>query len=287
MMDAHAAGALQTQAIESNWTGYTLYDDEAIANTTLDCAACHQAGGPGTPKILRMQELQNPWAHWFYPERPETLAIVQAFQAAHGSESYAGVPPDRVLPSRPAALTQLVQNNGFGTQPNVFDTNKINGELAAGGTSQTWAQLYAKSVAGLEIPVPYHSNAFDPAKLQAMVAAYQQTVSGALPRDQMPDVSAVLKDGALADLSIRPRAGLDGRGILVHMCQMCHNSRLDQRQSRARFNVEQLDQMSRAEKDLAIARLQLPDDDRHLMPPRRFRELDAAERQRAIDELMK
>jgi hypothetical protein len=71
------------------------------------------------------------------------------------------------------------------------------------------------------------------------------------------------------------------------MCQMCHNARLDPSQSRARFNVEQLDQMSRAEKDLAIARLQLRDDDRHLMPPRRFRELDAAERQRAIDELMK
>jgi hypothetical protein len=278
---------LQTPTIESSWTGYTLYDDAAIANTTLDCAPCHQAGGPSTRKILRMQELQNPWAHWFYPERPETLAIVQAFQGAHGSESYAGVPPDRVMPSRPAALTQLVQNNGFGTQPNVFDTTKINSELAASGASPTWAQLYARTVAGLEIPVPYYTNAFDPAKLQAMIAAYQQTVSGALSRDQMPDVSAVFKDSALADLSIRPKAGLDGRGILVHMCQMCHNARLDPSQSRARFNVEQLDQMSRAEKDLAIARLQLRDDDRHLMPPRRFRELDAAERQRAIDELMK
>lgn len=86
-------------------------------------------------------------------------------------------------------------------------------------------------------------------------------------------------------MSIRPRPGLDGRGILVHMCQMCHNSRLDQTLSRARFDVEQLAQMPRAEKDLAIARLQLPATDRQAMPPARFHELGAAERQLAIDEL--
>jgi hypothetical protein len=280
-------GDLQTSTIESGWTSYTLYDDAAISNTTVDCLNCHQAGGPGTKKILRMQELLNPWGHWFYPERPETLQIVQAFQAAHPTESYAGIPYQNILPSRPFSLMQLLQNNGFGTQPNAFDTLTINTELAAGGTSQTWAQLYAKSLAGLEIPVPYYTNPYDTTKLQAMTAAYQQTVAGTMSRAQMPDVSATMMDSALADMSIRPKAGLDGRGILVQMCQMCHNSRLDQTQSRARFNVEQLGQLSRTEKDLAIARLQLPADDRHAMPPVRFHELSAAERQLAIDELTK
>jgi hypothetical protein len=103
----------------------------------------------------------------------------------------------------------------------------------------------------------------------------------------MPDLSDVVPASALADLSIRPRAGLDGRGIMVHMCQMCHNSRLDQTLSRARFNVEQLDQMPRGEKDLAIARLKLPAGDRRAMPPARFHELGDAERQLVIDELLK
>jgi hypothetical protein len=58
-------------------------------------------------------------------------------------------------------------------------------------------------------------------------------------------------------------------------------------QSRARFNVEQLDQLSRFEKDLAIKRLQLPLADRHVMRPVRFHELSVAERQLAIDELQK
>jgi hypothetical protein len=60
-------------------------------------------------------------------------------------------------------------------------------------------------------------------------------------------------------VSIRPKAGLDGRGILVHMCQ-----------TRARFNVDTLDRLSRDEKDLAIGRLQLADDDPLKMPPPRF-----------------
>jgi len=278
---------LQTPAIESNWTSYTLYDDQTIADTTLDCLNCHQTNGPGTKKILRMQELQNPWGHWFYPERPETLQIVQAFQNAHPTENYAGIPYQNVMPSRPASLMQLLQNNGFGTQPNAFDTLTINNERAATGSSQTWAQLYAKSVAGLEIPVPYYTNSFDPTKLTVMTAAYQQTMAGTLARDQMPDVSNTVLDAALSDMSIRPKAGLDGHGIMVQMCQMCHNSRLDQTLSRARFNVEQLGQMSRAEKDMAIMRLQLPVDDRHAMPPARFHELSDTERQLVIDELTK
>jgi hypothetical protein len=278
---------LQTSSIEAGWTGYTLYDDAAIANTTLDCLACHQAGGPTTNKILRMQELQNPWGHWFYPERPQTLQIVQDFQAAHGAESYAGIPSQNVMATRPAGLMQLIQNNGFATQPNAFDTLQINSEIAASGASQTWSQLYAKSVTGLAIPVPYYTNPYDASKLQAMTAAYQQAIAGTLPRDQLPDVSDTVLDAALADLSIRPQPGLDGHGILVQMCQMCHNTRLDQTQSRARFNVEQLGQMSRGENDLAIQRLGLLATDAHTMPPVRFHELTAAERQLAIDELMK
>jgi hypothetical protein len=278
---------LQTAAIESGWTGYTLYDDQTIANTTLDCLNCHQPGGPATKKILRMQELANPWAHWFYPERPATLQIVQDFLAAHGSESYAGIPSALVMPSRPFALMTLAQNNGFGTQPNAFDSLQINNELAASGTSATWAGLYARAVAGQEVPPPYFTNPFDPTKEQAAIAAHQQLLAGALPAAQLPDLRDTLADVALAGMSIHPQAGLDGKGILVHMCQMCHNSRLDPSLSRARFNVEQLAQLSRGEKDLAIQRLQLPAGDRHLMPPARFHELSAAERQLAIAELMK
>jgi hypothetical protein len=88
-------------------------------------------------------------------------------------------------------------------------------------------------------------------------------------------------------MSYVPAPGLDGHGILVHQCQHCHNSTLDQTVSRARFNIEQLANMTRAEKDEAIRRIQLGDDDRHKMPPVRFHTLGDADKQLVIQELQK
>lgn len=278
---------LLTPTIESGWTGYSIYDDATIGNTTLDCMNCHQPGGPTTRKILRMQELANPWGHWFYPERPATLALMTDFHAAHPiTEDYAGIPIANIDASRPFALERIVENNGFKQQPNVFDTLTINNEMVASGQSATWNAMYAKAVAGTEIPVPYFAVPQDSAKIATMIQAYKDTLAGTVPRDQMPDIRDTVLDSALPDMSIRPKAGLDGKGIAVHMCTMCHNSRLDQTISRARFDIDNLAQMTRAEKDAAIARLQLPDTDRKKMPPVRFHVLSDAERDLVIQELM-
>jgi hypothetical protein len=278
-------GDLQTPTIESGWTGYTLYDDATIKDTTLDCLACHQPGGPSSHKMLRMQELQNPWGHWFYPERPATLQIVQDFQGAHANEAYAGIPYMNVYNTRPFQMMFMVQNNGFANQPNQFNTLQINSELAASGTSATWDAVYANAVGGTAIPVPYYTNPFDATKLQAATTAYNQVIAGSLPPAQMPDISDVFLDSALPDMSVQPKPGLDGHGVLVHMCRMCHNSSLDQTISRANFNIDTLASLPRAEKDKAIARLQLPDTDAQHMPPKRFHELPPADLAAAISVL--
>ena len=279
---------LLTPSIESGWTAYTIYDDETIKNTTVDCFACHQPGGPGTRKLLRMQEFAGPWAHWFYIEHANNRATMMDFHAAHGTADYAGVPAALIDPSRPITLQKLLANNGFGTQPNAFDSTLIETELKNTGSSATWNALYAKAVAGDEIPVPYFGVPHtDPAKVSGMIAAYQEVMAGTRPRDQLPDIRATLFDAALPAMSIRPKVGLDGRGILVHMCRTCHNSRLDQTQSRALFNIDALDQMPRATKDMAIKRLLLPDTDAKKMPPSRFHTLSTTERDLAISELEK
>ncbi|MEO8548543.1 MAG: hypothetical protein ABI678_01150, partial [Kofleriaceae bacterium] len=115
--------------------------------------------------------------------------------------------------------------------------------------------------------------------------AYQQVMTGALPPDQLPDINDTVDDTNLPFLSIRPKSGLDGRGILVHMCRHCHNSQLDQTITRSSFNIDTLDQLSAAEKQVAIDRLNLPASDAHHMPPARFHELSQAERDLVIAEL--
>lgn len=280
-------GELLGPGIERGWTSYTIYDDATINNTTLDCLNCHQPGGPGTKKLLRMQELANPWAHWFYIEHASNKRMMDDYHAAHGLDDYAGIPGANIDPSRPIHLQRIVANNGFGTQPNVFDTTKIEAEVTASGQSSTWAQLYARTVAGTEIPTPYWGTPTDPTKLAAAITSYAQMRAGTLPLAQLPDIRDTLRDSALADMSIRPKPGLDGRGILVHMCRMCHNPQLDQTVSRAGFDIDRLDTLSRQKKDEAIERLRLPERDRRHMPPARFHVLSDAERDLAIAELAK
>jgi hypothetical protein len=158
------------------------------------------------------------------------------------------------------------------------------------GTSATWHRLYADAVAGKAIPPPYHDvQVTDPAKLATFTTAYQAMMVGdAGAAARLPELSGMFLPAAVSDLSFAPQAGLDGRGILMHMCQQCHNPALDQRISRARFDVAKLvtGQLSRTEKDRAIARLRLPAESAAKMPPPRFRHLSDAEIELAIQELM-
>ena len=282
-------GDLLTPAVEKNWTSVTVYEDEDLKNTIFDCRQCHQPGGPGTAKILRMQERRNPWTHFMRDNRPGGQALLADFQAAHGTtEDYAGIPAALIFSSDPAKLEALVENNGFASQPNEFISGTIETEIKASsaaqpidnstpGTSSTWQGLYAKFVAGDVIATPYHDvKVSDPAKLAKMTAAYRSFLSGSAPSDSLPDIREVFLDAKKPEMGFGVKPGLDGLGILANGCKQCHNSLLDQSLSRAKFNVD-LTKMDRKEKDLAIERLRLPEHDPKRMPPRRFRDLTAGE----------
>jgi hypothetical protein len=283
-------GDLLTPAVESNFTGvYSLYQETDIKDTVLDCQQCHQPQGPTSAKLLRQQELQNPWGHFFRNNRVNGEVLISDFQAAHGTaEDYGGIPAGAITNSDPAQLEGLVEGQGFANQPNEYDTSQILKEVqevnanepasnVPPGTSATWSALYANAQAGKDIPPPYHDiKVTDPTLLASATAAYQAFLDGGAP-SALPDIRNVFLASALSDLSFQPAAGLDGSAILVQMCQQCHNSQLDQTETRERFRVDQLDQMSTAEKQLAIHRLNLPDGVFRKMPPPRFRQLSASD----------
>jgi hypothetical protein len=214
------------------------------------------------------------------------LELEHDFQAAHDpTEDYGGIPGALLSKANATQLQGLLENNGFRNLPIQFDSQQIFREIEASNPAQpqrndppsqsaTWQRLFDMAKGGLIIPPPYVDvKATDGRKLAAMTSAYRTVMAGSLPRAELPDIRDVFLDAALPLLTFRPAPGLDGKGILVQMCQQCHNSRLDQTLSRARFNVERLDDMSRTEKDEAIRRLGLPSDDALRMPPQRFRDL--------------
>jgi hypothetical protein len=297
-------GDLYTPTVERGWTDVTVYEDTDLANTVFDCLHCHQPGGPGTRKLLRMQERREPWTHWLRNNRnePGGMALLEDFRRAHDpDEDYAGIPGGLLDTPRsdPLLLEALISNNSVSPQPNEFDGARIEREVfrSSGGQprdnhppgrSTTWEALYARAVAGEVIPPPYHDvKVTDARKLADAAEAYRGVVSGALPPEALPDFSGIFLAGAEPALSFRPRPGLDGRGILQHMCQRCHHPALDPSLSRARFDVVRLDELPRAIKDLAIQRLLAAPDAPGLMPPRRFGRLSPDEIRRAIAELMR
>jgi hypothetical protein len=202
------------------------------------------------------------------------------------AETYGGIPGAAITNSDPAQLEGLVENQGFKAQPNEFNTN----QLLDQGASAGWLTLYDNAKTGKTIPAPYHENRVsDPTKLSAATTAYQAAIAGTAPLTT--DIREIFADAALQNLQFRPSADLvtaqNGRGILVQMCQQCHNPSLDQTLTRAKFDVTKLDTMSREEKDKAITRLKLPVESSRKMPPPRFRGFSADEIQIVMQELQK
>ncbi len=277
-------GDLLTPAVEKDWKGWSLYQDEDLKNTIVDCRHCHQPGGPSTKPMLRMQELQDPWTHWFRGDRPGGVALMQDYLRAHGpDEDYFGIPGALIQSADGRALEDFVTGQGFGNQPNAFDSKQIESEVQKSskaqpdlntpvGQSSTWQELYSAAAAGEFIPVPYHDvKVTDPDKLAFASDEYRKVVDGRAPASGLPDIRRVFLDSALAEMSMRPRPGATGQEILVQACAQCHNGKLDSSISRSHFDVTKLDSMSPAAKQAALARMKLPASNRLHMPPAMFR----------------
>jgi hypothetical protein len=291
---------LYTDAIESGWTEFDVYGEEDVQNSPLDCRVCHQPNGPGTPKLLRMQEFDPPWNHWFYRLSEGGRALIADYYAARGQQPFAGVPGDAIRMSQPGLLSSTIYFAGSPEQPNAFVSAEIEPEVresaaanggaqphdnSVPGESDTWQAIYERAKRGEAISVPYHDvKVTDPDKLAAATLAYAEHREGRLPPEQLPDLADVFPEdaGLLARMGFVTEPDLDGEGVLMQACAQCHNRRLDQTLSRARFDVD-LEGLSRAAKDLAIARVSLALDDPAVMPPARFRRLGEQGRKRLID----
>jgi hypothetical protein len=279
-------GDVLTPETERNWKSWTLYEDDDLKDTVLDCLHCHQPGGPSGAEILRMQEHEDPWTHFFRRDRPGGAALIADYVAMHAGEDYGPIPAALVPASDPAQLAKLVDAENDGAlQPNPYPTAAIEHEVEASvpgqpqinvprGLSPSWQAVYERAAAGLAIAVPYHdAKVTDPTQVARLTAIYKRVASGAVAPAYLPDIRDAFLDAALIDLTFRPTPGQDARAILTQMCHQCHNSALDASLSRARFNVDLLDSLGRLERDLAVQRLLLPETDVHRMPPVRFRAL--------------
>jgi hypothetical protein len=295
-----SAGDLLTETAESGWQNVNVYAEEDLENSSLDCRVCHQPNGPGTLKLLRMQEFEPPWNHWLWRQSTSGRAVIDDYYAAKGDEPFAGVPGAEIEKSQPGLLSFALFSVGSQNQPNAFVSTTIEEEVMKSaaeqggdqptdnsipGQSATWDAIYDTAKRGDAISVPYHDvKVTDAQKLAQMTQAYVDYSEGRLDREQLPDIRDVYLDDPMrrAEIGFETEPGLDGDGVLMQACAQCHNDRLDQGVSRARFNVD-LSMLSREEKDRAVDRVRLPETSPLAMPPARFRALSSEARDRLID----
>ncbi|MFW7377976.1 MAG: hypothetical protein ACOH5I_04130 [Oligoflexus sp.] len=275
-------GELLTPAIESNWTDFTIYEAEDLKNTIVDCLHCHQPEGAESPTILRMQELRNPWTHWF---RNNTAGqeLINDYYAAHGQdEEYGGIPGVMIQASDPQLLENLVRGHGFRElqiQEIEFQTGNIQNEVqnaspaqpadnTVPGSSDTWEQLYQMAATGFSsdgrtiIPIPYHDvKVTEPELLTKYTQQYQDFRAGLVSMEQFEDHREALRvdQTQRANMGYAVRPGTDPQTMLIQSCNQCHNSKLDQTISRSKFdvNLAAMGERAPAEIDIAISRLKL------------------------------
>lgn len=286
------------------WSNIRIYESTtALNNTIADCRQCHigsgkDRGDAGDPLILRMQEFEAPHTHWFDAHTAGGASLLADFVAARGTvEDYGGIPAKMIDQSDPELMSTFIKSAGFATQPNAFpsamDESQVNQmapeQPAANvpmGWSAAWEVVYQAGASGNAIAAPYHDvKVTDPDRLAMMTSAYVDTRANGSPLTV--DLRDVLLRSGLVDMGFEPRPGLDGKAMLAQQCGQCHNARLDPTLSRDHFLVDELDQMSRAEKDLAIERINTPTTTRLTMPPPLFRLPNDSDRAAMIAELRK
>lgn len=291
---------LLTPSLESDWTGWSLYQDTDLINTPLDCLVCHQPGGPSARRHLRMQELRAPWLHWFPGNamgatESETMLTANFLQAHAGEQRYGGVPLSQVSSTDPQTgapgLESFVNAQSVIDHPDhpggdatdadtqAFSSAAVLAERDQGSRA-TWERYQEEAKRGLRLPIPFYDvDTSDPALRSAAVAAYRSVVFERASPASLLDLREIFRPEARTSLSFEAGEGEDGATLLTHYCARCHNHTLDQTLSRARFDATRLSEMSEGEKTLAIERLNLPTTSPWVMPPARFAQLSPASRE--------
>jgi hypothetical protein len=221
-----------------------------------------------------------------------TSPLAADYAEAKGYEPYGGLAGELTKFTGAGLFLQNAVTQG---QPLQFNSERIleeRGVLEAGGAamprrSATWDLAYAAFKRGEQLALPhYDERPTDAVKQAKLTAAYTRYRAGELPVDELPNLADIFPDDPhlRAELGLATEPDATPAEALIQACGGCHNQVLDQTLTRARFSVD-IAHVSREELDLAIARIELPRDERGAMPPPGFRQLSPDVRTRLTEYL--
>lgn len=299
---------------ENNWTSVDVYTGhEDLQNTPRQCDTCHRPQGydatanTKTPSILRMQELVNPWTHWFRSNRGGS-GLVASFCSAH-QDAYATVPNSATCGTNspqntggdPANMQRnLIQNHNFDKNSAFFtyQGNNINKDsnTFVGPPPANWLTAFSQELTGKFIRVPhYEINIFDQAKVNTAITTVAAVEAGSMPMNAMPDLraAAFVRPDALpiighAALVTNPNTNMDATAneIIFQQCATCHQGLMPGSGNRELFQVADFpDKLTQTEKMRVANRICRDASSLYLMPPAMFGTLDDTARGKILTAL--
>ena len=274
---------LQTSKIENDWLDVKIYDDSILANTVFDCTHCHQPEGLAQQKILRMQESEQPWLHFFKSDT-QGQELLAYFNEFHG-ENYAlgGLPGNLLSESDPRQLSELVKSFSP-EQPNKFSSSIINENN--GGPSEAWIRGWQNYLSGEFIPFPsWKNNIMNMNVFTELKAEWDRWKLAEIEDHELTSLTSVVDDQLAPTFGVRPPSNVSDEELLRLACQRCHNSKLDRTLGKSLFRV---DDIELGEVEIAINRLELLKTDPEsslVMPPKLFMDLTDQEIDRLISYL--
>lgn len=301
------AKQLLTEQVERDWTSWTLYSDEDLVDTPLDCISCHRPYGPDTHKLLLMRQLPDPWIHWgdfrgvyegadcsqdgptgpqgeFIPG--EGLDVLLKIEGADGR--HAGISVAELAASKSGRLfgdfmvdaRLRINDSPYGSNypqgERELDAARILCERVRQGTNTRWDQ-YRVEMTGLGLPVAYYgSDVLDPDKRRELLTNRDAVLERHGDEDAFEVASSWMDEDIASAIGLTPREEDSGKQLLTQMCVRCHSSDAPRNSKRARFNAEHLDRIEPDTARVIRERIRLPSTSPRLMPPRRSALLTSA-----------
>ncbi|HMI86984.1 MAG TPA: hypothetical protein VK550_22975 [Polyangiaceae bacterium] len=235
--------------------------------------------------------------------RPDATAIIPdlagTFARAHADETHlAGVPIETLIAQRSGQeisftprrmrATVLGRDGSFPgrldnnesrfaiEEPHQMDTfGTLTGQYCQNGTMDRW-NAYRNTLRREGMPVPYYQ--FEITESEAGTKAradYAGFLRDASSSDALDILAPLVSDDVATVIGFVPEPESDAPTILRQMCGRCHTGTESPALKRARFDARNLDRLSREAMAEAMRRVQLPQGDPGLMPPRRAGQLPA------------
>lgn len=270
---------LLTDKFEVDWNGISLYAENELRNTTVDCSHCHAPSTMATfhsrsELLLLFPEDSDPWTHWFSKATgPGKMYFADFERMLGGRTSFGVVPKAKIDATDPANLWNVLYLT-------FSDGDQVR-SYSPRDAKSAWPKFWNDYLAGNQhAPPNYDAVITDPTLTANAADLLARHAKGEVADKDITDVRNVFAANKLLEIGHVIEAQATGEKTILMACGQCHNANVPKTLTRALFDAKTPASWTPDIKKLVRERLSAAVEDPSHMPPVRYSTLnDAAKNQ--------